>query len=726
MSVPVTLQAAAPSFEVHPASFQIPIPFREQQYSYPATERLSVTDNLHGTFLTDHFRWLEEKSEKTSAWVSRQHAFTLSRIGDSPCVAWLSSRFNQLWRYDDTTVAGRRIIGDRLFFWAKTKEQDRWVYFTKKDKDAPAEIVLNPNTWATEKSLDVTSPSDDGRYLAYGIAEGGDENPVVRILDLETGTLLPDTLCGRKQKGISWHPDNVGFFYTAHPLKGTVPEGEEEYWNTAYYHKLGTPSTDDQKVFFSTTDKKCYHYAAVTEDACYEVFYRSRFSKREIYFRPQGSNDAPTPLATGFDGNYSVEFYKGKIYILTDVGADMKQIFVTDAATPECSNWKVLIPERKKSKIAGFDVIEGRLYVDRLENAYTRIEIYDLDGTYIKDVPLPGIGSASVSGFQEAKPGVRLNFSSFFHPSETFEYDFATDKLTSIHRAPIEVDTSRFETKQVWITSKDGTSVSMFILANKNIILDGSHPTYLTGYGGFDHSMTPGFSAKYLTLLEAGAIVAIPNLRGGGEYGREWHEGGMKARKQNVFDDFIAAAEYLIVEKYTTSEKLAIGGGSNGGLLVGAAMTQRPDLFRAVLCQVPLLDMINYHKWGLANIWETEYGSSDDPEAFKYLLEYSPYQNIIDGTHYPATLITASDNDARVDPCHARKMTARLQEANTSGHPIMLYRAAASGHGGGTTITQTIEQTSHHFAFLMSQLGMRVPESFTVLSGTSGLVEIKC
>jgi prolyl oligopeptidase len=395
---------------------------------------------------------------------------------------------------------------------------------------------------------------------------------------------------------------------------------------------------------------------------------------------------------------------------------------VTDVTKPERHHWQVLVSERKRSKINCFDIIEGRLYVDRLENASTRIEIYDLRGNYIKDVPLPGIGSASVCGFQETKPGVHLTFTSFFHPSETFEYHFETDTLKSIHRRPLEVDISCYETKQVWITSKDGTKVSMFLLHHKDLVRDGNQPTYLTGYGGFDLCETPAFSSINITWLEAGGIVAIPNLRGGGEYGKEWHEGGMKGNKQNVFDDFIAAAEYLIVEGYTNPSQLAIAGGSNGGLLVGAAMTQRPELFRAVLCEVPLLDMINYHKWGLANIWSTEYGSSEDPEEFRYLLNYSPYHNVWDGTHYPATLITASENDSRVDPCHASKMVARLQKANASNHPIMLYRTASAGHVCGTTLTQDIQQTAHAFSFLMDQLSMKIPED----SLESAKKRIKC
>ena len=702
MSAPVTGCTAS--------SLSFSLPIQEHVPTRPFSTRIPIVENIHGTVVTDNFRWLEHRTDETEKWVSQQHALALSQIGRHPLCNWLSQRLDSLRRYDDTTVCERVAESDHLFFKTKTKEQNRWVYCMKKNKEAPFEIVLDPNTWQKEKTLDVTSPSLDGRYLAYGVATGGDENPVIRIRDLETGMDLPDTLSGWRQRSIRWHSANTGFYYTALPLRGTVPDKEEKYWHSIYYHQLGTSASEDRKVFFSETDKRLYHCVSISEDRRYEVFYRDHGSEKEVLFKRHGTDDPLTPLATGFDGDYNVSFFRDKLYILTDVGAPMQQMYVTDAATPGREHWRVLIPERALSKIEDFDIIEGRLYVKRLENAYTRIEIYDLEGRYLKDIPMPGIGTASVEGFQAIKPGVRLTFSSFFHPQETFEYTFETNALVSIHRTPIEVDPSRFQTQQAWFTSKDGTRVPMFILSGKDMIRDGSNPTYLTGYGGFNRNRSPAFSAEYLAFLEAGGIVAIPNLRGGGEFGRRWHEEGMKEKKQNVFDDFIAAAEFLLAERYTNPSRLAIGGGSNGGLLVGAALTQRPDLFRAVFCQVPLLDMVHYHEWGLANIWSTEYGSSVVPEEFSYLLKYSPYHNVKDQTAYPAVLVVGSENDARVDPCHGRKMVARLQEATISGLPILFYCEGQSGHVGGTTIGQQIEQHSRWYGFLMEQLGMRSPD----------------
>lgn len=677
--------------------------------SYPATEKVAVEETLHGTTLCDDYRWLEEPSERTSQWLAQQQQVTLQHLAHAPHLRWLTQRLDALWRYDDSTPPSPCMEGERLFFSRKNKEQERRVYYTQKTKNDEAQVFLDPNSWPKEKFLDLLSTSRDGRYVAYGVAEGGNENPEIRIIDLETGKELPDRLQGWKVRSISWCPENAGFFYSANPLKAAVPDGEEHYWNSAYYHKLGTSASEDERVFYSENDKTHYHSAYVTEDKRYEVFYCSKNKRNEVSFRPFGSKQPPTKLATGFEGSYSVEFYKDQIYILTDEKADMKQLFVTSIDKPDRSNWTVVIPEKEKSKITQFKIIDGRLYVNRLENAYTRLEIYDLEGKFLRNISLPGIGSASFSGYQEIRPEARISYASFFHPTETFEYHFATDTLTSIHRTPINVDTSRYETKQVFVRSKDGTDVSMFLLANKEVVLDGSNPTYLTGYGGFQNSATPHFSNTYLLWLEAGGVVAIPNLRGGGEYGRSWHEAGIKEKKQNVFDDFIASAEYLISEKYSSPSKLAIQGGSNGGLLVGAVMTQRPELFRAVLCAVPLLDMIHYHKWGLAKIWEGEYGTSDTFEAFQYLLKYSPYHNVKDGTHYPATLITVGENDARVNPCHARKMIARLQEANSSSNPILLYSQESTGHSGAATLTERITHHALQHAFLMSQLSVRVP-----------------
>jgi len=447
----------------------------------------------------------------------------------------------------------------------------------------------------------------------------------------------------------------------------------------------------------------------VTEDGKYTTYYRSLFNANDLYFHKTGSDDPLITLAAGMENEYGALFVEDKILITTNEGAPRKMVYITDVDNPERENWEVFLPEHDKDKLLGLSGIDGRLYATYSHNAYTIVKIYDLDGELLRDLPLPTIGSGGAGG-RWSQPEVWVYFSSFGYPSTTFKYHFDENELEVYRKFPVEVDVADVVADQVWYDSMDGTPISMFIVHDKRMKLDGTNPCLLTGYGGFDVSMRPRFSTSALVWLEAGGIFAMPNLRGGGEYGREWHEAGMLEKKQNVFDDFIAAAEFLIGKDYTSSEKLAIRGGSNGGLLVGAATVQRPELFRVVDCGVPLLDMVTYHRFGLANIWAEEYGSSDDPEQFKYLLEYSPYQNVKDGVKYPAFLVTGSENDARVDPLHARKMAARLQAANEGGGPVCLLIRDASGHGGGTTITTKIDQQAQEAAFLMHFLGMEAPE----------------
>jgi prolyl oligopeptidase len=676
----------------------------------PPTAKVSVEEDFHGTVLTDDYRWLEDaEADEVVAWTEAQHAYSAAIIDVLPQKEWLASRFNALWRYDDESVPQRVLEGERLFYYTKKKEDEKWVYVTREKEGAEVVELLNPNTWPETETMAGVSPSRNGQYLAFGKAHGGDENPVIQVMVVATGEILPDKLRGWKQGVNSWLPDHSGFYYTCKPLEGDVPEGEHEYWHSVWLHKLGDDPEKDVKVFWDDEVKEYWHGAGVTEDGKYTTYYRSLFNANDLYFHKTGSDDPMITLASGMENEYGALFVEDKILITTNEGAPRKMVYVTDVDHPERENWKVFLPEHEKDKLLGLSGIDGRLYATYSHNAYTQVKIYDLDGEFLRDLPLPTIGSGGANG-RWSQPETWVYFSSFGYPSTTFKYHFEENELEVYRKFPVEVDVADVVADQVWYDSKDGTPVSMFIVHDKRMKLDGTNPCLLTGYGGFDVSMRPRFSTSALVWLEAGGCFAMPNLRGGGEYGREWHEAGMKEKKQNVFDDFIAAAEFLIGKGYTSSEKLAIRGGSNGGLLVGAATVQRPDLFRVVDCGVPLLDMVTYHRFGLANIWAEEYGSSDDPEQFKYLLEYSPYQNVKDDVKYPAFLVTGSENDARVDPLHARKMAARLQAANQGGGPVCLLIRDASGHGGGTTITTQIDQQAQEAAFLMHFLGMEAPE----------------
>ena len=575
-------------------------------------------------------------------------------------------------------------------------------------KTGETRVVLDPNTWGETETLAGFNPSPDGKFIAFGKANAGDENPVIRVMNTETGEILPDTLRGWKQRGASWHHDNSGFYYSANPLPGEVAAGEEFYWNRVYFHKLGTPAEQDELVLDDPEVKEHFHFAGVSEDGRWLMMYRYAFNAQSIWIKDLTRKNAkPVALTTDMQNEYLATMVEDRIFIRTNHDAPNYRVMTTTTDKPGREHWREMIPEAS-DKLSSISGIAGHLYLTYQHNATTKIEVRDIDGEKLHDMELPTVGTAGVSGYW-SKPEVWVGFSSFAHPSTTYQYSAKDRELTLYKESPIKIDVSDIVVDQVWYPSKDGTEVSMFIVRHKDAPKDGSTPFLLTGYGGFNVSMTPRFSTGYAVWVESGGGVAIPNLRGGGEYGQAWHEAGMRDQKQNVFDDFIAAAEYLVDKGYTASERLAISGGSNGGLLVSAAVTQRPELFEAVLCQVPLTDMVRYHHFGLANIWSEEYGNADDPEMFPHILEYSPYHAVEEGTDYPAILVTGSLNDARTDPVHARKFAAAVRWADADKgqkQPILLHLQGDSGHGGGVTIDTRADQTARHYGFLMSQIQM--------------------
>ncbi len=689
-------------------SLTFPIQEVSAQMQYPETPKIAVKDTLHGTVITDNYRWLEHgKNPEVIKWEEEQEKYTRSILDSLPQRKKLVKRFNELWRYDDIGKPSKVLNGERIFLWEKRKDDEKWRILTKENEDAEFEVLIDPNLWDPKESLHGTSSSRDGRYYAFGKSVGGDENPVVRIIEVETKRILPDTLRGRKQYVSSWLPDNSGFYYSAGPLKGEVPPGEENYWGSIYFHKLGTSADEDEKIYYSKDKKEMHHGVWISECGKYTVFYRGFFRKNEIYFKHFGEEEL-IPIATGFDASYFVDIVDDKILIKTDKDAPNGKVYITDVDHPQREFWQEFLLGQK-DKLHYVNAIAGHVYAVYQHNAYTVIKIYSLEGDYIRDLSFPTLGTGYVSGYW-SQDDIWVNFSSFTYPSVTYKYDFQNDNLDIYKEFPLEIDVEDFTAEQVWYHSKDGTPVSMFLVHRKDLEKNGNNPVKLSGYGGFNYSQTPFFSTTSIVWLEAGGMLAIPNLRGGGEYGEKWHEAGMKENKQNVFDDFIAAAKWLIENEYTNPEKLAISGGSNGGLLVGAVTVQRPELFKVVNCAVPLLDMIRYHKFGPARYWIDEYGSADNPEQFKYLYKYSPYHNIVDDTNYPAIIISAGENDARVDPFHSRKMVARMQNANPNVEPILLLLEKDSGHGGGTTLSMQIERTADTWAFLMNMLGMKIPE----------------
>ncbi|MFH0883478.1 MAG: prolyl oligopeptidase family serine peptidase [bacterium] len=680
----------------------------QQPYLYPPTEVRPIVDNYHGVEIVDDYQWHENSDDPAvQAWVESEQAFTHSYIDTLPQLDYLMQRFEKLWRYDKDDVPNRVLNGEKVFFMRSLGDKEKSIYMTRVSTHAEAEVVLDPNTWDPIETLDKPAPSRDGHYLAYGVAHGGDENPRVRVLDLTTGDYLPDTLSGWQQEVASWLPDNSGFYYVANPVAGEVPEGEEYYWQRVYFHKLGTPGGLDPVVWSDSEVKERWHYVDVSEDGQYEIFWKGVYYANEIRFRKVGDQGAPKILTDAMDAQYNPIFIGDNILIWTDKDAPMGMVYIASAKKPLQKKWKVLIPE-SEDKLEDINAIGGRIYVTYMHNASTRIAVYDMKGKPLRDIALPTLGAGKISGHWKY-PEVWVSFSSFNYPPTVFLYDFDNDKLVEYSRTTVDVDVDAYEVEQQWFPSKDGTRVSMFLVHRKGLEKNGDNPTLLYGYGGFNISETPYFSTTNITWLELGGVFALVNLRGGGEYGEEWHKAGMFEKKQNVFDDFIAAAEYLINEGYTSSKRLVIAGGSNGGLLTGACVVQRPDLFAGVESAVPLLDMLRYHTNKYAKVWAAEYGDSDNPEQFPYLRAYSPYHNIPEGAVFPPTLFTASVNDARVHPYHARKMVAKMQAVGKGG-PILFLERKSSGHQGGTMLSVRMRQAAETRAFLMHCAGLNVPE----------------
>ena len=673
-------------------------------------ERGDVVDTLHGVAVADPYRWMEDaESEAVQAWTDQRND-SFNRYTDALSQRqWIYDRFQHLWRYDDESTPDPCLLSDRIIYQTKKADQDKWVVHIKDGPDAEGRVIIDPNTWGEIETLSFFSPSPDCSLAAFGKSQGGDENPVISLIDLSSGEILPDTFRGWKQSWVNWKHDSSGLYYTAKPLAEEVEtEGDHEYWHRAWEHTVGTAADQDVLVHHDPEVRETWHGVWESEDGAWRLFYRGLFNVNTMWIEPADGSGERIAMTDHMDFQYSVDVVEDKVLITTDFDAPNYRVMIADAASPQQDSWTEFIPETD-DKLSYIAPIDGHIYAVYQHNAATEIAVYTLDGEKKQTIELPTVGSASVWGYY-SKPGVWLSFSSFATPSAVYTYDVAENALTLYKESPIDIDASNIGVEQVWYESKDGTKVSMFLIRDKRS--EGQIPFLLTGYGGFNISMTPRFSTRNAVWLEAGGGVAIPNLRGGGEYGRAWHEAGMRDQKQNVFDDFIAAAEWLEANNHTTRDQLAISGGSNGGLLVSAAVTQRPELFQAVLCAVPLTDMVRFHTFGLANIWTEEYGSADDAEMFPHIYAYSPYHNVDKGTDYPAILVTGSENDARTDPVHARKFAAAVRWADTdygTEEPILLHIQSDSGHGGAVTIDQSADQYARHLGFLMAQIGMEAP-----------------
>jgi len=697
-------------------------PAEKVKYQYPETKKIKVVENLHGIEVIDNYRWLEDlKNPEVQAWIDKQDKLSREFLENLPQRKWAIDRFSYFNQIYTMYFSEKTKFGNQTFWQEKKKGEKNWSIWTRENKEnkenkeneeAPARKLLDMNAYEPHTELWLYIPAPDGKYLAFIINEKGKENNRVQIIDVASARILPDTFRGWRHGDVEWLPDSSGFYYSASPKKGEVPDGEEYAWSSVYFHKIGNTGSLDKKIFYHPTEKKHMHWTKISKSKKYVFFYRGWYTagNNEIFFKKMGSDEPLIPLATGFDASYQVNEMEDKFVICTDWKAPRGRVFIVDPGKPGRENWKEFIPEaEEKLDRRGICLVDGYVLAKYLEGGASRIKIFDKTGRYLRDIPLPNVGSASAGGKWD-HPEIRVSFSTYTQPLSLYNYDFKTNKLTfQKQKYPLEVDVSNYITRRVFYRSKDGTKVSMFLLQRKDLALNSANPTLLHGYGGFNRSIRPFFQGKFIPWLEAGGIVAIPNLRGGGEYGRDWYEGGIGRNKQNSFDDCIAAAEWLIENKYTNPEKLALQGTSNGGLMAIALAVQRPDLFRVVWSHVPFTDMIRFNKFGTAKIWTREYGNPDDPRDFKHILAYSPYHNVRDSISYPAVLLTAGENDVRCHPLHAMKIAARLQAANKGKNPILLRVVRDTGHGGDVTTKEWDIRQAEAWSFLMHHLGMPAP-----------------
>ena len=681
----------------------------EQPLKYPTARKADAVDDYHGTKVADPYRWLEDADDKeTAAWVEAQNALTQGFVA-GPTREALKKRLAELIDYPRMSAPEKK--GSRYFYSRNSGLQNQAVLLVREGQGGAERVLLDPNALSADGTVALASTSytRDGSLMAYTLSRSGSDRQEIYVREVATGKDLPDKLLWAKFTNLTWTPDRKGFYYMRFPAPGSVPAGEENYAPKVYYHRLGEPQDSDRLVFERPDDKQLVFGTAVTRDGRYLVIavVRGASDKAEVFvqdLKAPGAKPSLLPFTKGLTAAWDyLGESGGRFYFRTDQDAPLGRIAAVDLTggglTP------VAIVPQGSHKLASANLVNGKLVLQWLQNASDRLEIRGLDGRLEKSLELPALGTVAELNGEPDEPEMFFSFTSFTYPTTPFRYDFASGTLSAFEKSQAKVDSTAYQVSQVFYPSKDGTKVSLFLVHQKGLAKDGKRPTLLYGYGGFNISLTPAFSASRFAWLERGGVLAIANLRGGGEYGEAWHEAGMLERKQNVFDDFIAAGEWLIASGYTNPSKLAIQGGSNGGLLVGAVMVQRPDLLGAVVCQVPVADMLRYHLFTVGRYWIPEYGSSENPQQFPFLYRYSPYHNVKDGTGYPATLVATADTDDRVAPGMAKKFAARLQAASDGKRPILIRVETKAGHGAGKPVSKQIDEQADVYAFLLKALG---------------------
>jgi prolyl oligopeptidase len=679
--------------------------------SYPVAKKVDQTDDYHGTKVADPYRWLEDaNSPDTKAWVDAENKVTQAWLAQIPQREAIRQRLTELWNYERYSVPFKE--GGRYFFSRNDGLQNQSVLYTMKSLKESPRLLLDPNTLSADGTVALagTAVSPDGKLLAYSTAASGSDWNEIRVRDVDSGKDLEDHIQWVKFSSTAWTHDGKGFFYSRYDApKEATKLADVNYFQKLYFHKLGTPQSADVLVYDRPDQKEWGFGGTTTDDGRYLLITATKGTahKYRVFYKDLSKADSKVvPLVDNFDAGYDFIDNVGSVfYFATDRNAPRKRIVAIDVNKPLEANWKTVVPEGQQTLVASH-MINNQLVLEYLADARSVVKVVDLKGKAVREIALPGIGSVSGFGGKRGDTETFFSFTGFTTPTTIYRVDMKSGAPTVFRKPEVKFDPADYETRQQFYTSRDGTKVPMFIVSKKGLKLDGSNPTYLYGYGGFNISITPGFSPANLAWMEMGGVYAVANLRGGGEYGEAWHEAGTKLKKQNVFDDFIGAAEWLVNNKVSSPGKLAIGGGSNGGLLVGAAMTQRPELFGAAIPQVGVMDMLRFHKFTIGWAWTSDYGSSENPEEFKALVKYSPLHNLKPGTCYPATMITTADHDDRVVPAHSFKFAATAQADQAGGNPVIIRIDTKAGHGAGKPTSKQIEEVADRWGFLTKALKM--------------------
>lgn len=684
---------------------------QEPKLNYPKPTRSDVTDNYHGTLVADPYRWLENSDHpETQSWIASQNEITRMYLDGNLEREKIKNRLTSIWNYPKYGTPFKH--GDMYFFYKNDGLQNQSVLYKLKDLSAEPTILIDPNSLSTDGTvaLTLTSFSTDGKMMAYATSASGSDLQIIKIKNVETLADLPEVIQWCKFTSIAWKHDGSGFFYNRLPEPGTVAkEDENKFWKV-YFHKINTQQSADELVYEDSANKNLGFSPFVSEDGKYVFLYvwNGTDPRNRIYYREVDSKKPFIKLFDQGDATYNIVFSEGQtVYVQTTKDAPKGKIISIDLKKPEMKNWKTIIPE-SDHVLNGIDVGNRQFILTYMKNASHQLLVHNLDGKFQFEMQLPTLGTVSGLSSRSKDSEIFYGFTSFLYPTTIFRYDLKTKELKEHFPSALDMDVSKFETKQVFYSSKDGTQIPMFVTHKKGLELNGNQPVFLYGYGGFNVNMLPNFSLARMVWLEAGGVYAMANLRGGGEYGDAWHEAGKFEKKQNVFDDFHAAAEWFVANKYSTPKKIAINGGSNGGLLVAAAMTQRPELYGAVVCAVPVIDMLRYHRFTVGHYWTVEWGNADSASQFPYLYKYSPLHNIRSDKNYPPLLITTAESDDRVVPAHAFKFAAELQHTYQGNNPMLIRIETKAGHGAGKPTSKVIDEQADIYSFIFKQFGMKL------------------